>query len=87
MKLDIYLKSKRGLAAQVATALDCSPVLISQWCKSRPVPIERCVPIEHATEGRVMRWDLRPDDWWEIWPELIERPGAPSIPSVNSEAA
>jgi DNA-binding transcriptional regulator YdaS (Cro superfamily) len=34
------------------------------------VPIERCVPIERATNGAVTRKDLRPDDWQEIWPEL-----------------
>jgi len=87
MKLDIYLKSKRGLAAQVANDLRCSPVLISQWAKCRPVPIERCVPIERATEGRVMRWDLRPDDWWQIWPELISHRDSPPIPVISGEAA
>ena len=34
------------------------------------MPIERCVPIERATNGAVTRKDLRPDDWQEIWPEL-----------------
>ena len=45
--------------------------LVSQWGSgTRPVPIERCVPIERATLGKVTRKDLRPDDWHEIWPEL-----------------
>jgi DNA-binding transcriptional regulator YdaS (Cro superfamily) len=31
---------------------------------------ERCVAIERATGRQVMRQDLRPDDWADIWPEL-----------------
>ncbi|KGC15007.1 hypothetical protein DM48_333 [Burkholderia gladioli] len=31
-----------------------------------------CVAIERATEGAVTRRDLRPDDWQDIWPELVE---------------
>ncbi|KDB53919.1 hypothetical protein X805_04730 [Sphaerotilus natans subsp. natans DSM 6575] len=27
----------------------------------------------------VMRWALRPGDWWEIWPELMARPDAPAM--------
>ena len=34
------------------------------------MPIERCVPIERATQGAVTRRDLRPDDYLDIWPEL-----------------
>ncbi|MFN4328325.1 MAG: transcriptional regulator [Limnobacter sp.] len=56
-------------------------MLISQWSKTRPIPLDRCVPIERATDGQVMRWDLRPDDWWEIWPELVCHPNAPEVPT------
>lgn len=48
-------------------------MLISQWASGpRVPPLERCVPIERATEGAVTRRDLRPDDWREIWPELVD---------------
>lgn len=30
-----------------------------------------CTAIEEASNGAVLREDLRPDDWQEIWPELI----------------
>jgi hypothetical protein len=30
------------------------------------------VPIERATDGEVTRRDLRPADWGDIWPELID---------------
>lgn len=33
---------------------------------------EICVAIEQATASAVTRKDLRPDDWAQIWPELID---------------
>ncbi|OFJ47685.1 hypothetical protein BA896_000325 [Janthinobacterium lividum] len=70
MKLIDYTKhhcSQRVLANK----LGITPVLISQWANGlRPVPPERCVEIEKATEGKVTRKDLRPDDWERIWPEI-----------------
>ena len=44
------------------------------------MPIQHCAAIEQATDRVVMRWDLRPDDWWKIWPELIGKKGAPAVP-------
>lgn len=37
----------------------------------RVAPAERCASIEQASEGAVTRRDLRPADWWLIWPELV----------------
>ncbi len=37
---------------------------------TRPVFIKRCVDNEIATNGKVTRNDLRPDDLCHIWPEL-----------------
>lgn len=31
-----------------------------------------CVAIEQDTKGAVTRKDIRPDDWAQIWPELID---------------
>lgn len=42
-------------------------------------PTDYCAAIEQATSRAVMRWDLRPDDWHRIWPELIGTKGAPAI--------
>ena len=42
----------------------------------RPSP-ELAASIERATRGAVMRWDLRPDDWRAIWPEIAGREDAP----------
>lgn len=43
---------------------------VDKW-KNGKVPPERCPAIESATGGAVTRRDLRPDDWWLIWPELV----------------
>jgi hypothetical protein len=55
---------------------------VSQWLAGKAVPAERCYPIERCTVGAVCRWDLRPADWWEIWPELINAKGAPTPPDL-----
>lgn len=57
-----------------------SDAQIRQWqhgyADRQPSP-EYCVAIERATDGKVPRWDLRPDDWNRIWPELIGPDGKP----------
>jgi DNA-binding transcriptional regulator YdaS (Cro superfamily) len=40
----------------------------------------KCVLVETALDGELRRWDLRPKDWHEIWPELIGLEGAPPVP-------
>lgn len=69
-----------GSQSALAEAIGVKQPTISEWVRGdRPVPIERCVDIERATGRQVMRWDLRPDDWHRIWPELIGQPGAPEV--------
>lgn len=77
MKLLDYVKT-RSTQRELATKLAITPVLINQWAnEKRPVPPERCVDIELATNREVTRRDLRPDDWHRIWPELaIQHPPA-----------
>lgn len=73
--------SVAGSQSALARAIGVTPPLLSQWKSGvRPIPIERCVAIERATGGAVMRWHLRPDDWADIWPELTSRPDAPAVP-------
>ncbi len=46
---------------------------ISNWRhKKRPVPIEKALVIESATNGLVTRKELRPNDWQTLWPELAQ---------------
>jgi DNA-binding transcriptional regulator YdaS (Cro superfamily) len=75
-----------GSVAALARALGVTKAAAHQWKESgRRVPIEHCTPIELATGGVVTRRDLRPDDWWRIWPELVtaEHPA----PEARQEAA
>jgi DNA-binding transcriptional regulator YdaS (Cro superfamily) len=44
---------------------------------TRSAAPELAVAIERETNGAVMRWDLRPDDWRLIWPELLKRKDSP----------
>lgn len=86
MTLNEYLADRK--AVDLARLIGAPPVLLSQWRSGvRPVPIERCTEIEVATERAVRRWDLRPDDWHRIWPELIGADGAPAVPKPTPEPA
>lgn len=89
MELSKYL-SEPGAAVHLARAMSIAPSLVSQWKnRTRPIPAERCPAIELATGGEVTRRDLRPDDWWLIWPELVtqEYPIQRSIPVECSAEA
>lgn len=46
-----------------------------------------CPAFEVASDFEVRRWDLRPHDWHQIWPDLIGTEGAPSVPAIQREAA
>ena len=87
MKLKDYV-AERGVTAALARHIGAQPQLVWQWASDvRPVPIERCVPIERATEGAVTRRDLRPDDWHEIWPELADLEEKQHLPSADRSSA
>ncbi len=61
MDLKTYLHPL-GKAAELASAIDVNPVLVSQWRNGvRQVPAERCPDIERATGGLVTCEELRPD--------------------------
>jgi len=78
MNLRTYVDAERGRAADLAKALGLNPVMVSQWAAGiKEVALTRCAEIERATGGAVRRWDLRPNDWHLVWPELIGAKGAP----------
>lgn len=75
MRLLDYLEqcgiSQRSLAEKINLNREAS---ITDWKNGiREVPITFCPAIEQATNGAVTRKDLRPDDWWKIWPELEDK--------------
>lgn len=77
MDLNTYLDRTESISsADLARATGVSPALVYQWRTGRrPVPVEHCAVIEQETGGLVSRRDLRPVDWWRIWPELVQRAG------------
>lgn len=81
-----HVIDRLGGPSAVAKLLGLRSPSVTNW-RHRGIPIERCVAIERATAGRVMRWDLRPHDWRDIWPELAERPDAPAAAQLQQEAA
>lgn len=81
MILKEYIDSQpRGGAPELAAALSISVTYLYQLAArqdGREPSAQLSVAIEQATSGAVKRWDLRPDDWHLIWPELIGADGAP----------
>ncbi|MCH8180226.1 MAG: helix-turn-helix domain-containing protein [Proteobacteria bacterium] len=79
MELHDYLK-ERGRTKDLAGRIGISPAYLYQMAtRRRPVPPDVAPQIEHTTDGLVRRWDLRPEDWHRIWPELIGTEGAPAV--------
>ena len=69
-----------GSAAELARLINVDADFVRQWRNgTKQVPGRYCNRIESATSGRVSRAQLRPDDYWELWPELIGTKGAPKV--------
>ena len=77
-----------GGTAAVARRVGARLASVSEWRKNG-IPdgrlIELGADIERA--GGMPRWDLRPDDWHRIWPELIGTEGAPAVPALATEGS
>lgn len=91
MNLRTFLdKLERGGISEFAAKVKVSPIYLSQLAAVQdgrvPSP-ELCVAIEQATDGVVMRWSLRPNDWYRIWPELIGIEGSPEVPAIEEKVA
>ena len=77
---------KRKGVATVAAKLRISKNAVYKWIDQGSVPIERASRIE--TELGISRRDLRPSDWGDIWPELIdaEHPWPPVAADTQENA-
>ncbi len=69
-----------GGPSKVALLLGVSAQAVCFWRDGkRKLPADHCAKIEAATGGLVTRKHLRPDDWFDIWPEMgglpIQAPG------------
>ncbi len=82
-KLKTFLKSLPDDAAREAFAKRCGTTLghmrntIYEDGKFLSVPV--CVAVERESGRKVRRWDLRPNDWPSLWPELTSRRNAPEV--------
>lgn len=74
--IDIAAEACGSLTA-LSAAIGAAPSAVCNW-RVRGVPIQWCAAVEQATKGAVRRWDLRPDDWHRIWPELVGSEGSPA---------
>jgi DNA-binding transcriptional regulator YdaS (Cro superfamily) len=69
MKLKDYTDTHTQIA--LAKSIGAAPSFVNQWVNGdRPIPAPYCVSIERTTGGQVTRQELRPDDFWLIWPDL-----------------
>jgi DNA-binding transcriptional regulator YdaS (Cro superfamily) len=89
MKLTEYFEREgRGAASRLASAIGAYASDVSDWGSGkRPIPVKAAVAIEKATGGDVRRWDMFPEDWHRIWPELIGQPGAPAVADTTPASA
>lgn len=62
---------RAGSQTFLAKRVQAAPAMVWQWATGkRPIPAHYCVRIERETGAS--RRDLRPTDWGDIWPELID---------------
>lgn len=67
---------KREDRYAVAELIGCHPLYVWQCCSGKKdMDAVQASRVERITGIR--RWWLRQGDWWEVWPELIDAPGAP----------
>lgn len=88
MNLHDYLSAERGRQARICKEIGAHAPDLSRWATGqRPVPVDKCLKIERATGGDVTRRDLRPNDWHEIWPDLITDEHPAPAPAADESAA
>jgi DNA-binding transcriptional regulator YdaS (Cro superfamily) len=78
MRKEFTPEDRRRLAAK--TGVNAASLYQALTGKGAGFSPAKCVQIEQSSEKEIRRWDLRPNDWWEIWPELIGVRGAPPVP-------
>lgn len=77
---------KAGGPASVARLLGTSVQAVCFYRDGkRAFPVEHAAKLE-AANGVVRRWDMFPDSWHRIWPELVGADGAPNPEQVRDAA-
>ena len=77
-----------GGVTKLATALDLRQSVVSNWrARESVIDAVYCTAIDAMPDSPVRRWDLRPDDWHRIWPELVGTEGSPVLPEEPAVVA
>lgn len=79
-----------GGRAEFARKVGCSTVYLAQLAArqdGREASPELAVVIERESNYTVRRWDLRPNNWHRIWPELMRDKDAPPVPGTEAAEA
>lgn len=77
-----------GGPTKVAAALSVTAQAVCFWRDGkRRLPVEYIPTLERLAGFAVRRWQIRPNDWWLIWPELIGTEGAPPVPAEEARDA
>lgn len=76
--------AEQGGLVRAAEVLGITKGLLWSWLERGQVPAGRCPELSRQTG--LGRWDLRPGDWEQIWPELRWQPGAPLPPAERKRA-
>lgn len=62
-----------GGISKLAAALGVTPPTVHEWIThKRAVPASRCQAIVRFTKGAVSLQELRPNDWADYWPNLLD---------------
>lgn len=76
-----------GGPSKVAAVLGATPTAVGFWRDGkRRFPPELAARLEQAANNRIRRWQMFPEHWHLIWPELIGTEGAPAVMALETEA-
>lgn len=85
--IEVVLRDCKLTASRFAQEIGMSPQAVSfMRAGERSIPPEKVPLICEMSKGAVSRWHLRPDDWHQIWPELIGAEGAPPAQPAQQPA-
>lgn len=79
--MDITPIERKALAEKVGMAEQYIYQCLTGRKAMKPA---EAVRVERAAGNAIRRWDLRPDDWHLVWPELIGVEGAPPVPKAEA---
>lgn len=71
-----YERPKPTTSAPATPCIESEKRYVSIWKDGIHFWVDRNPDKFPLPDSAVMRWDLRPDDWHAIWPELLDHPCA-----------